>query len=294
MRVTGGHILELAAAATSTAQSKVADATEVASSGLRVQVPSDDPVAWAQAQRAKVREALGAGRATTLGASQDWLTQTDGALATIQSVVTQARTIAVQAGNATYDASSRAALGQQVTRLFQAALAAANAQGSSGEYLLAGSKGQTQPFDPTGVYQGDAATRSINTAEQGQQVATVAGSMLTAANGVDVLPELQNLATALSTNNLAGIQTAIGTLQTATSQISSAREQAGSGLAALSAAADATASLDTHLQTVASGLVDADVVTAASNLAQATNALTANQTITAHVISTLAAAINNA
>jgi len=55
---------------------------------------------------------------------------------------------------------------------------------------FAGSKSDTQPFDASGVYQGDAATRSVNTSEHGSDPVSVAGSTLTAAHGVDVLPEL--------------------------------------------------------------------------------------------------------
>jgi len=73
MRITGSHLADLAAAATARAQDKVAEATEVASSGLRVARPSDDPAAWAAAQRDKVRQVLAAGTGSAIGASTDQL-----------------------------------------------------------------------------------------------------------------------------------------------------------------------------------------------------------------------------
>ena len=292
MRITAGHIIELAAENTSRAQSKVAEATQVASSGLRVSVPSDDPVAWAAAQRAKVREALGQGRATTLSTSRDLVEQTDSALADIQSIISQARVLAVEGASDSNTAATRADLGAAASSLFQAALAAANSQSSNGEYLLAGDQTQAAPFDAAGVYHGDAVARTVNISEQGSHAIGVPGSALTAANGVDVLPELGKLATALSTNNLVGIQAALGTLQTATTQVSSARGQTGAALSALNDAETSRQDLETHLGGVVSDLVEADTVTAASTLAQATQTLDAAQTVTAHVISSLTAALN--
>jgi flagellar hook-associated protein 3 FlgL len=284
MRITPQHIIELAAAATSRAQSAVADATSVASSGLRVAKASDDPAAWAAAQRDRVRQTLADGDGSAIATGRGTLEQTDGSLSTIAGIVAQARTLATQAASATYNASDRAALGTQVQGLFQAALAAANAQSGDGEYLLAGAKSTTPPFDANGNYQGDATARTVSASPQ---AIGVPGSMLTAANGVDVLPELAKLATALSSNNVAGIQASLGTLTTATDQVSLARGRAGTGLAALSQADDARQQLSTHLDGVISDLVEADTVGAASSLARATQALDVSRAISTHVIASL-------
>jgi flagellar hook-associated protein 3 FlgL len=287
MRITAGHIIDLAAAATARNQSDVATASSVASSGLRVQQASDDPSAWAAAQRDRVRETLSDGHAQTITTARETLDQTDGALSTISGLVSQARSLAVQGGNATYSAAQRADLGTQVQGMFESALAAANTQTGDGEYVLAGSKTSTAPFDASGNYQGDATERTASTGEHNSSPMNVSGSVLTASSGVDVLPELQKLATALSTNDTAGIQAGIDALSKVTDQVSSARARVGTGLAALNDADSARQALSTNLQGFVSNLVEADAVGAASTLARATQALNMSQTVTAHIISTL-------
>jgi flagellar hook-associated protein 3 FlgL len=287
MRITSGHIVELAAAATSRAQQSVADATAVESSGLKVAVPSDDPVAWVTAQRERVRETLSSGNGTAMSFATDQLDETDGALSTISDVVTQARQLAVQGSSDTYSAASRAEIGTQVQALFQSALAAANTQSSNGEYLLGGSKSSAPPFDATGAYTGDSTSRDITVSEHSTQTVTVPGSVLTAANGVDVLPTLAALATALSTNNVAGIQAALGTLTSATTQVSSARAQTGAALATLSSADASRQQLEVTLATHVSNLVEADAIGAASTLAQATQTLDVSRAVTSNVIQAL-------
>ena len=287
MRITSGHIIDIAAAATQRAQSDVATATTIASSGLRVQQASDDPAAWAAAQRDKVRETLTDGRGQTISTARETLDQTDGALASISGIVSQARALAVQGANASYSASDRADLGTQVAGLFKQAIAAANAQGGDGEYVLGGTVSTTAPFDANGLYTGDANERQASVGEHNSSVMNVSGSVLTATNGVDVLPELQKLATALSTNDLAGIQAGVASLAKVTDQVGTARARVGTGLAALNDADAARQTLSTHLQSFVSSLVEADAVGSASNLARATQALGISQTVTAHVISIL-------
>ncbi len=287
MRITSAHIMELATEATSKAQDNVAKASQVASSGLSVAVASDDPIAWVTAQRDKIHEALSQGGGDAIATSRDQLQQTDGALASIASAVSQARALAVQAASATYSASDRAALGVEVEGLFQTAVGAANAQGSDGAYLLSGTKSDIAPFDANGVYQGDGNTAAITTSDQASLATNVAGSALTATNGVDVLPELQTLATALKSNNVAGIQSALDTLSTATDQVSQARASAGTAMVALNDADGARQSLETQLSTMISNLTQADAVGAASTLAQSTAALQVSQAVSAHVLQSL-------
>jgi len=288
MRVTSTHIVELAAAATSRAQSRVADATTIATSGLRVQVPSDDPVAWATAQRERMRQTLATGTGGAIASSRTDLEESDAAFATITEVVSRARAIAVQGASASPTAGDRTTLATQVTALYQEAVAAANTRGADGHYLLAGAQTSTQPFDDAGVYHGDANARAIASGEHLSQTVGVPGSLLTAANGVDVLPELAKLAAALGANDTAGIQVSLTSLSTATSQLGLARGRAGTALAALTSADSARTQLQDHLTGVISDLVEADTVGAASTLAQATNTLAVSRAVSQHVIATLA------
>jgi flagellar hook-associated protein 3 FlgL len=282
MRVTGSRLMDMSAAVTAKNQEALASASEQVSSGKRVLRPSDDPVAYAAAQRANVRKLVTGGATSAMQVAQERLAETDAALATIGDAVSQARALAVQGANDSYDATARRELGLQVRGLFEGALAAANAQSSDGEYLLAGSNSLARPFDASGAYQGDASARAL-----GGSFTTVAGSSLTAASGVDVLPVLSRLAAALEANDKAGITTALGELDTATKQVNTARTRGGAASSVLEGALAANEQLDVNLANQISNHVEIDAIDAATSLAKTTQALEASRVVSSHIATLL-------
>ena len=287
MRITGYRMIDLSAAGTANAQSAVADASAEVTSGLRVTKPSDDPTAYAAAERAKIRKNIADSTGAGVQASRDRLDETDGALATLGDIVSQIRALAVQGSNATYNASDRAELGAQVRALFTSAVGAANTRSSDGEYLLAGSTSLTAPFDPAGGYTGDANGRSIPAGENAMQMATVPGSRLTATYGVDVLPLMVRVASALSTNNLASLQIGLGELDTAVKQVGLTRTVTGGAMQVLDATKSASDALSAHLTTEVSRNIEVDTVAAASDLAKASQSLEASRLVTSHLVALL-------
>ncbi|MCE9578768.1 MAG: hypothetical protein K8W52_36925 [Deltaproteobacteria bacterium] len=285
MRITGSHLIDLATTATSRAQERVADAAGVLSSGKRVELASQDPTAWAAGRRAADRAALSSARGDAIDATRTRLSETDRALGTIGGIVETARSLAIQGANDTLDATARAALGNQMQQLFREALGAANTQTSDGEYVLAGSRSDVAPFDAAGAYAGDAGVRTVETAEGVTQSLSVPGSALTAAAGVDVLPALSALATALSTNNPAGIQAALASLDTAGKQVSRARGDGGSSLAALDSVDQARSGFEVQLAKQLQAAVDADPIAAASEFARSSQVLEGAQSVAVRVIS---------
>lgn len=279
MRITAHRMLELAGQAATRAQSDVADLAAQVSSGKRVERPSDDPLAWANARRLALRQAMSEGRGEGLALGADALAETDRALASIGDVTAEAKQLALQASNASLGATERATMAERVRSLFDLARTAANTRGASGEYLLAGAQSDKEPFDPRGVYQGDAGTRALETGEAGTATASLPGTALTAAGGVDVLPALARLASALDANDLPGIQLAIDEMSTAHDQVSKARTAVGSMGAVLRDADDARGELEVTLQGRIAAFTEVDVVTAASELAQRTRALEAAQAV---------------
>jgi flagellar hook-associated protein 3 FlgL len=288
MRITTFHLFALDTATTSQAQQKVATASEVASSGVQVALPSDNVAAWVAAAQDRIQQAISTGAGNAIQSGLDQLQQTDGALQTIATVVSSAQDLAVQGTSGTLNAGDLQNLATEAKGLFQTALTAANAQSADGTYLLGGSANQTQPFDANGNYQGNADVDTIGTGSGQSAAVTMSGESLTAANGVDVLPALQQLATALASNNTAGIQASLTTLNAAVGQVANMRAQGGAAQAVLDSASTAAQQLQTQLTGDAAQLVQADAVTAASNLAQATQALDVAQAVSANVMSSLA------
>src|SRR5258705_474884 len=101
----------------------------------------------------------------------------------------------------------------------QAAVGTVSAQLSSGLRV-------TAPSDPAGAYSGDATVRTVPTDLSATAGVSIAGTALTAARGVDVLPLLDQLAKALSTNDLTTLRAVLPDLDTAVRQVSTARTQA--------------------------------------------------------------------
>ncbi len=288
MRITGNRLIDVAAAATIKHQSTVAAKAAEVSSGIRVADPSDDPTAWLMAHRASMRRVLSTGTGVAMQASRERLEQTDGALSTIGEVVSSVRALVIQGASATYNATDRAELGDQVRALFASALGAANTKASDGEFLLAGAASLTQPFGATGIYQGDGNVRAVPTGETATSPVTIAGSELTAAQGVDVLPLLDRLATALSANDVTTLVASLPDLDTAIKQVSSSRSHTGGAMNVLDEAKLAHTALEASMEQTISRSIESDTVTAASELAQASQALEVSRAVSSHIVAMLA------
>jgi flagellar hook-associated protein 3 FlgL len=288
MRITGNRLIDVASASTSKNQSAVATTAAELSSGMRVTTPSDDPQAWLAAQRTKLHEALSQGAGAAVTASRDRLTVTDNALASLGDVVSQVRALAIQGASDTYNPTERAGIGAQVRGLFQNAIDAANARGHDGEFVLAGAASLTAPFDAAGLYLGDATVRAVPSDGAVTTGVSIPGSALTAASGVDVLPLLDKIATALSTNDLTTLRAALPDLQTAVKQVSGARTQAGSAMNVLDQATQARSVMEQDMTDAISKFVEVDTVSAASELAKASQALEVSRTVSQHIVQVLA------
>ncbi|MCX5743039.1 MAG: hypothetical protein NT062_11155 [Proteobacteria bacterium] len=107
---------------------------------------------------------------------------------------------------------------------------------------------------------------------------------LTAANGVDVLPLLEQVADALDANARTRVRTLLTDVQTAIDQGSHARSLGGGAMAVLDEAAKAHSQLEQNLDQDISRDVAIGIVNAASELAQATQALDASRAVTRQVM----------
>jgi len=288
MRITGSRLIDLAAASTTRNQTAVGTVSAELSSGLRVTTPSDDPAAWLAAQRVKLRQALSQGTGAAVTTSRDRLQVTDNSLASIGDVVSQIRTLAIQGASDTYNANNRAGLGAEVQGLFLAGLDSVNAQSNDGEFLLAGNASLTAPFDAAGVYHGDANVRSVPSNGSVTGGVTVSGASLTAAHGVDVMPLLSRVATALTNNDMPTLLAALPDLATAVKQISLARSQGGAAMNALDQTTAARTVLEQDMTAAISRYTELDSVSAASDLAKASQSLEVSRAVTSHIITLLA------
>jgi flagellar hook-associated protein 3 FlgL len=266
MRITEAMSLNNVLLAESQASERLAQFNQMASSGLRVSQPSDDPAAYASivqrdAQIATVQARSSA--ATTAGGDLDLA---GSVLNQATTLFEKMRSLAVEATNGTQSATSRAAIGSQVDALRQQLLALANTQGSSG-YLFGGTKSNTTPFDSAGNYQGNAGVTHVEIADGVLAVSNASGSQaFTAAGGRDVFADAQALSTALSANDVPSIQGSLANLDASHGQLVAAQVEAGERADRLHSASTAMSTALTQMQVSLASVKDADMATTISNL----------------------------
>jgi len=276
MRVTDKSLYDSAQAGIARARERHARATEMTSTGSRLLGPADDPGATGLVAGHSLDAARFQAIADGVTRASDELEAADAALGTVNDAVSRARELAVQMANGSYTASNRAAAAGEVTSLLKQAVAALNGQ-HGGRYLLGGTRDGAPPFDAAGNYSGDPSVRQVEIAPGVYQAASLRADVAVkgAGGGTDALATLAALATALSANDVAGIQAALNPLDAATGQIAQVRAQGGVAMNVLDAARAAGFQGRDGAKAAISTLADADPFEAATDLALAERALEA-------------------
>ena len=254
---------------------------EQLSSGYRVQTAADAP--------SQVSELVDLG--SSLAAYQAWSSSlkqvqaeaqsADQSVGSAVSLLQQASTLAAEGANTTATATGQQILAAQVRSIQQQLVGLANTS-SGGRYIFAGDQDQAAPYQydsaaAAGVDQlvSSPATRTVVnpagetvyqslTAQQIFDPVDAAGNP--AAN--NSFAALQSLATALQTNNLSGITTAMAGLSAASDWVNQQQAYYGTSEQRITTEQTGTANRITALQTQIGNIRDADVVQAATNLSQ--------------------------
>lgn len=228
MRVTDSSSYDLARQTVADARSRVADAQRQASSGLRVEKPSDDPLSAAQAKRASARETRAESHERVAGYAAVAFEVMDSALTHVADILQRVRELAIQAANETIGPEERAAAAAEVGSLKDQLLALANTE-VDGRYVFAGRANAGVPFDDNGAYQGDSEVKEIEVAPGVRAEEGLPGDRIfgTAGGGIDVFASLDSLQSSLASNDTAGIQAGIGLVATSHDQVVTARSLVG-------------------------------------------------------------------
>lgn len=273
MRVTDSMFHQLSLRGLGSAQAKAFEAQRVASTGMRVNRPGQDPSASARASR-KVSDAERIeAMSKTANTAAFGMQLIDGALETAGDLMNRARELAIQAANGTLSAADRASVATEIAQIRDQMLAIGNTE-VDGKYIFAGMREDAPPFDPTGAFVGDRNVRRIEVAP-GSFVdgAVPGGDVLAPVGGVDVLATLEALRAAAAADDPAAVRATLDDLTTSAAQISGGRSRAGVAWeAALQGQALSQRLADTAREEVAS-LVEADPFTAYSDLVRAETVL---------------------
>ena len=129
---------------------------EQISTGQRVNRPSDDPLASAQARLRNVDLDSIAQSKKSADAAKSWLDSTDTGLSSINDLLQRANELTIQGANSTYSAAQRSGIADEIDQLIASSKQIMN--GKSGDaYIFSGTKTDTPPYNAgSDTYQGDA------------------------------------------------------------------------------------------------------------------------------------------
>lgn len=272
MRITEGIIAGRNLADLQRANAAVAKASLQVSTGNRLQRPSDDPQAVQKALNLRGDLAATAQYMDTANASQGWAQATDDALADINDVLQRAREAVVQGGNGTMSQKDRNDIATQIDQLIGQAKSSGNAT-FDGQYIFAGQKTDTAPYDPDGAdtYNGDTGS-IIRTIGPGVSVQLNGSMGSVLGNGSDgkALQVLRDIATHLRGGTAADTNalrtTDLAAIDASMADVSTARAEAGALSNRLTTAANRLTDLQASTEKVRSGVEYVDLAEAISQL----------------------------
>lgn len=174
MRISSGMIYDAGVSAINKQASDLLHMQQQLATGKRVLTPADDPVASANALDVTQSVGMTKQYTTAQDNADSALGFTESQLQSATDLLTQVRTLAVQAGNATLTNTDRQSIATQLRSSFDQLMGIANSKDASGQYVFAGYMGNTTPFSgsvESGVsYFGDDGQRLLQVSPS-QQIA---------------------------------------------------------------------------------------------------------------------------
>ena len=275
MRVTDRLVFDNAARDTARARTAATEASSQASTGTRINHPSDDPAAAGMIQSFQMSGARFAAIGQAAGLASDELTAVDGALDSIATAVSRASELAVQFSNSTYTASQRAGGALEVGTIIDQVTSLLNTKFGN-RFLFGGTKDDSAPFDPTGNYLGDGGVREVEIAPGVRQQSNVLVGGMGAGTPGSLMAVLGALRTALTANDVPGVTTTLGGLAAGTDAVANTRAQVGASMHAFDTAVTASKVATDSQQNEASKLGEVDLVQASIQLQATQTALQAS------------------
>jgi flagellar hook-associated protein 3 FlgL len=247
------------------------------SSGKRVNVPSDDPLAAAQ----MVANQDQSNRTDQYLQNVDTLTNqlqtADTAMGSVVTAVTQAITLGVQGSTGTLSSANRQQIVQNLQGIQSQLVQLANTA-VGGNYLFGGTASTVPPYtlDPTNpsgvIYNGNGGTNTVQVADGLKLQTNMPGNQLFQNSAGDIFGSLQGLITALQTGTDADAQTATNQLRTAFDSLTGQRIFYGNAVNQLNSTQTFLQQEKVTLKSQANNLVGADLTKTAIDLTRAQTA----------------------
>jgi flagellar hook-associated protein 3 FlgL len=264
-------------------QQKVEQASQQASSGKRVNVPSDAPDQIDTILQLRADQTQNKQIQSNLALAKTDADAADSALGAAAKLMDRARTLGAQGANFTLDATGRSSIADEIQSIQDQMLSISRTT-VQGRYIFSGDDDaapayEMDPTSSTGVtrlnYSG--ATCRVEDPAGGTFAVSKSATEIFDAQNADGTPSaanvfasLNNLRLALLANDTDQITAATGSLQTAADHLSTAEAFYGSVQTRIQDAVNYGNSYDVQLKTELSQKEDADVTAAAMTLSQGT------------------------
>jgi flagellar hook-associated protein 3 FlgL len=222
----------------STAAEQLAAKSTQVSSGKRIQGPSDDPSAFAGGVRERTEMATLDRYIASGDSVNSRLSVVDGVLTDVISEIEAAQSAGAAGRSTVLTQTQRDATALQVRGIRDSIMRSLNTQ-YQGVYLFSGGRSNTAPYNagpPISTYQGDADVVSEDVARGRAVQVTFNGQAVaqgTATN--DIFTTLTNLANAVQTGNMTGIDSALAEVNAAHDRVTTVQSQVGTDIAGLAA-----------------------------------------------------------
>jgi flagellar hook-associated protein 3 FlgL len=281
MRIATAYAQQIAIDGITERQSQLLDTQNQLSSGRRVNSPSDDPAAAAEAERLRSREARLGSEQRAIEQARQMLGSADGALGDATDLLQSARESLLAAGNATTGPADRAKYAEQLRQVREQLLSVANRNDGAGGFIFGGQGAVAAPIDSSGT---------VYTSVAGMQ--TVGQDMVNPVS-LDGRENFTAIRTATGTESIfAQLDAAIATLSDTSATVAVSNAAANTALSAVDRALDRFSftrtmvgerlkAIDAHEQAITTGSIDnqarlADLVDV--DFAKTISAMTQHQT----------------
>jgi flagellar hook-associated protein 3 FlgL len=281
MRITSTMINSQLAGDLQAAVAAMAKQQRIISSGRRINEPADDPGGTANALAVRSRQAANEQFLKNVQTARNNLGASDGSVRSVIDYIEQAKEAALQGANDSNDALSRQALGSQVDQILEGLVSVGNQRGPGGAMLFGGQEVTTAPYTVTRDVNGKITAVASNprgiTAQMPAEVAegvtiaqgvsgdTVFGAI---ADPTNVFSTLIRLRDALNINDANAVRTELNTLDADHDRANLASIVVGTRLGWLDTLESRLQNESLSLATTLSGIEDADMAKAITDLNQ--------------------------
>ncbi len=247
-------------------KTRMADAEERASTGLRIQLPSDAPEIWTSMNRLRAEQQDQVTYMANADRGETWLAASENALKTVSDILKRVKERAIQLGSDTISAEDRTNGANEINALRQELIDVANTQ-LDGRYLFSGTALNVAAFDQNGVYQGSNEIPDMQVGRDTRVSTGYDGSQVLQ-GAVNTFQVLSDLSTALAANDSTAVRNMISTVDAGIEQNIQWWEENGYRTATMDDMKQIASNLDMLSQNQLGNLVNADPAQSFTELAE--------------------------